>query len=66
MRQLGDDAIVVVRHLSNAAQAVALDLRRVSIRIEMFGENIFPPGGEVPYLLTLGPYHFYCFRLPRI
>jgi hypothetical protein len=40
--KLGDDAILVVNHLLNAAQAVALDLRRVDIRIEMFGKNIFP------------------------
>jgi maltose alpha-D-glucosyltransferase / alpha-amylase len=48
----------VVNHLSSEAQAVELDLRRVNIRIEMFGKNIFPRVGEVPYLLTLGPYHF--------
>jgi hypothetical protein len=42
VRKLGDDAILVVNHLLNAAQAVALDLRRVDIRIEMFGKNIFP------------------------
>ena len=61
MRQLGDETILVVNHLSNAAPAVELDLRRVSIRIEMFGKNIFPRVGEVPCLLALGPYHFYGF-----
>jgi maltose alpha-D-glucosyltransferase/alpha-amylase len=66
VRQLGDETILVANHLSNAAPAVELDLRRVNIRIEMFGKNIFPRVGEVPYLLTLGPYHFYWFRLPRI
>lgn len=58
MRQLGDETILMVNHLSNEAQAVELDLRRVNIRIEMFGRNIFPRVGEVTYLLTLGPYHF--------
>jgi len=41
VRQLEDETILVVNHLSNAAPAVELDLRRVSIRIEMFGKNIF-------------------------
>ena len=57
MRQLGDETILVANHLSNAAPAVELDLRRLNIRIEMFGKNIFPRVGEVPHLLTLGPYH---------
>ena len=42
VRQLGDETILVVNHFSIAAQAVGLDLRRVNIRIEMFGKNIFP------------------------
>jgi hypothetical protein len=41
VRQLGDETILVVSHFSIAAQAFGLDLRRVSIRIEMFGKNIF-------------------------
>jgi maltose alpha-D-glucosyltransferase / alpha-amylase len=68
VRQLGDETILVVNNLSNAAQAVELDLRRYkgNILIEMFGKNIFPRVGELPYLLTLGPYQFYWFRLRRI
>jgi len=68
VRQLGDEQILVVNNLSNAAQAVELDLRRYkgNILIEMFGRNIFPRVGELPYLLTLGPYQFYWFRLRRI
>jgi maltose alpha-D-glucosyltransferase/alpha-amylase len=68
VRQLGDEKILVVNNLSNAAQAVELDLRRYkgNILIEMFGKNIFPRVGELPYLLTLGPYQFYWFRLRRI
>ena len=41
MRQLGDETILVANHLSNAAPAVELDLRRLNIRIERFGKNIF-------------------------
>jgi maltose alpha-D-glucosyltransferase/alpha-amylase len=68
VRELGDEKILVVNNLSNAAQAVELDLRRYkgNILIEMFGRNIFPRVGELPYLLTLGPYEFYWFRLRRI
>jgi len=68
VRQLGEEQILVVNNLSNAAQAVELDLRRYkgNILIEMFGQNIFPRVGELPYLLTLGPYQFYWFRLRKI
>jgi maltose alpha-D-glucosyltransferase / alpha-amylase len=68
VRQLGNETILVVNNLSNAAQAVELDLRRYkgNILIEMFGKNIFLRVGELPYLLTLGPYQFYWFRLRKI
>jgi maltose alpha-D-glucosyltransferase/alpha-amylase len=68
VRHLENETILVVNNLSNAAQAVELDLRRYkgNILIEMFGKNIFPRVGDLPYLLTLGPYQFYWFRLRRI
>ena len=68
VRQLGKETILVVNNLSSAAQAVELDLRRHkgNILIEMFGRNIFPRVGDLPYLLTMGPYQFYWFRLRRI
>jgi len=68
VRRLGNEAILVVNNLSGTAQAVELDLRlhKGSIPIEMFGGNMFPRLGELPYLLTLGPYQFYWFRLRRI
>jgi maltose alpha-D-glucosyltransferase / alpha-amylase len=68
VRQLGNESVLVVNNLSSAAQAVELDLRRYkgNILIEMFGKNIFPRIGDLPYLLTLGPYQFYWFRLRRI
>src|ERR1022692_142744 len=68
VRKLGNETILVVNNLSDAAQAVELDLKRFkgNILIEMFGRNIFPRVGELPYLLTLGPYSFYWFRLRRI
>jgi len=68
VRRLGNEAVLVVNNLSSTAQAVELDLRRYkgNILIEMFGKNLFPRVGELPYLLTMGPYQFYWFRLRRI
>jgi maltose alpha-D-glucosyltransferase/alpha-amylase len=68
VRELGNEKILVVNNLSCSAQAVELDLQRYKgyIPIEMFGRNLFPKFGELPYLLTLGPYQFYWFRLRRI
>jgi maltose alpha-D-glucosyltransferase/alpha-amylase len=67
-RKLGNETILAVNNLSSKAQAVELDLKQYkgSILVEMFGRNIFPRIGELPYLLTLGPYQFYWFRLRRI
>ena len=68
VRRLGNESVLVVNNLSGAAQAVELDLRRYkgNIPIEMSGKNIFPRVGDLPYLLTLGPYQFFWFRLRRI
>ncbi len=68
VRQYGKEAILVVNNLSSAAQAVELDLQRYkgNILVEMFGRNIFPRIGDIPYLLTMGPYQFYWFRLRKI
>jgi maltose alpha-D-glucosyltransferase/alpha-amylase len=68
VRKLGNETILIVNNVSSAAQAVELDLKayRGNILVEMFGRNIFPRIGELPYLLTLGPYQFYWFRLRRI
>jgi maltose alpha-D-glucosyltransferase/alpha-amylase len=68
LRQLDRETILVVNNLSASAQAVELDLNRFkgNILVEMFGRNVFPRVGDLPYLLTLGPYQFYWFRLRRI
>ena len=68
VRQQGDQAILIVNNLSSSAQAVELDLRRYKgkILIEMFGGNLFPRIADAPYLLTMGPYQFYWFKLRRI
>ena len=68
VRQLGEEKVLVVNNLSSSAQAVELNLQsfRGHIPIEMFGRNLFPRIGELPYLLTLAPYQFFWFRLRRI
>lgn len=68
VRQLNGETILAVNNLSDSAQAVELDLSRFkgNILVEMSGRNIFPRVGDTPYLLTLGPYQFYWFRLRRI
>ena len=60
-RQFGDEIVLVVSNLSNSAQAVELNVQRYKgyVPVEMFGRNLFPRFGYLPYLLTLGPYQFY-------
>lgn len=67
-RELDNSRVLAVNNLSDSAQAVELDLRKYkgSIPIEMFGETLFPRIGDNPYLLTMGPYQFYWFRLRKI
>jgi maltose alpha-D-glucosyltransferase/alpha-amylase len=68
IRKLSNETILVVNNLSSSAQAVELDLRafKGNILIEMFGKNLFPRIGNNPYLLTMGPYQFFWFRLRQI
>ena len=67
-RQFGRETVLAVNNLSDSAQAVELDLARYrgSILVEMFGRNLFPRIGDLPYLLTLGPYQFFWFRLRKL
>jgi maltose alpha-D-glucosyltransferase/alpha-amylase len=64
-RTLGRDTVLVVSNLAGTAQAAELDLARLAggIPIEMFGGSIFPRIGREPYIMMLGPYDFYWFRL---
>ncbi len=68
VREFDGAKILVVSNLSSQAQAAELDLRRWkgTVPIEMFGGNPFPRVGDLPYLLTLGPYQFYWFRLRQL
>jgi maltose alpha-D-glucosyltransferase/alpha-amylase len=65
VRSLDGEKVLVVNNLSSTAQAVELDLRALAgaIPIEMFGRSLFPRIHERPYVMTLGPYNFFWFRL---
>ncbi|MFW6067442.1 MAG: maltose alpha-D-glucosyltransferase [Myxococcota bacterium] len=67
IRRLGESRILCVFNLSRFAQYVELDLREYEgmVPTELFGLTDFPPIGELPYLLTLGPHAFYWFELNR-
>jgi maltose alpha-D-glucosyltransferase/alpha-amylase len=60
-----DDVIVCVNNLSRFPQPTEIDLRRFEGKqlVEVLGGVSFPVIGELPYLLTLGGYGFYWFRL---
>ena len=64
-RTFGKETVLVVSNLAGTAQAVELDLSPFSgaIPIEMFGASVFPRITYEPYVMMMGPYNFYWFRL---
>jgi maltose alpha-D-glucosyltransferase/alpha-amylase len=64
-RELPEEKILVVANLSERSQPVELDLarHRGTIPFELLGDTRFPPIGDRPYFLSLGPHGFYWFRL---
>jgi maltose alpha-D-glucosyltransferase / alpha-amylase len=64
-RTLGRETVLIVYNLAGTAQAVELDLSRMSgaIPVEMLGGSMFPRIGRDPYVMTLGPYDYFWFRL---
>jgi hypothetical protein len=62
-----EDIILCLNNLSRFPQPVELDLRRYEgmVPVELLGGVPFPRIGELSYLLTLGGYGFYWFRLTR-
>ncbi|MBI1734130.1 MAG: maltose alpha-D-glucosyltransferase [Candidatus Rokubacteria bacterium] len=67
VRRWEDETMLVVANLSERSQPVELDLRAYqgSIPVELLGDTRFPPVGDRPYFLSLGPHGFYWFRLER-
>jgi maltose alpha-D-glucosyltransferase/alpha-amylase len=65
VRQYEGQQVLIVNNLSRFAQPVELDLSAYNgkVPVEMVGNTRFPPIGELPYFITLGPHGFYWFRL---
>ncbi len=65
LRTWQDERILVVANLSRFVQYVELDLARFKdmVPVELFGRNEFPPIGERPYFLSLGPHLFDWFSI---
>ncbi len=65
IRRYENECILVVANLSRFVQCVELDLSAFQgiVPVEVFGRTEFPPIGELPYFLTLGPHSFYWFAL---
>jgi maltose alpha-D-glucosyltransferase/alpha-amylase len=68
VRESGEEKILVVNNLSASSQAVELNLQRYkgTVPIEMAARNLFPRIGDLPYLMTMGPYQSFAFRLRRL
>jgi maltose alpha-D-glucosyltransferase/alpha-amylase len=60
-----DEVILCVSNLSRTAQAVELDLSALAGRVpvDIVGGSVFPPVGQLTYLLTLPPFGFFWFLL---
>jgi maltose alpha-D-glucosyltransferase / alpha-amylase len=65
LREHDGRTVLCVANLSRFVQPCEVDLSRFAGRVpvEVFGETPFPPIGELPYFLTLGPHSFYWFEL---
>ncbi len=64
-RRYKSEIILVIANLSRFVQPAELDLAEFKGKtpVEMIGRTDFPPIGELPYFITLGPHSFYWFRL---
>jgi maltose alpha-D-glucosyltransferase/alpha-amylase len=65
IREYEDERILAIANVSRFVQPVELDLERFQGQtpVELFGGVRFPTIGELPYMLSLGPYSFIWFRL---
>src|SRR5215470_11783072 len=65
VRQYGDERILVIANLSRFSQFAHLDLSAYAgqVPVEVFGRIEFPPVGDPPYQVMLGPHAFYWFSL---
>jgi maltose alpha-D-glucosyltransferase/alpha-amylase len=68
LRRSEEETVLVVANLARHNQYVELDLSefRGIQPLELFGRTLFPPVGEQPYFLTLGPHSFYWFSMAPV
>ena len=67
LREYQDETLLCVANLAHSPQAVELDLSAFvgRVPVELNAGTVFPPIGELTYLLTLPPYGFYWFVLGK-
>ncbi len=67
LRTYEEQVVLVVANLSRFVQPVELDLSAFAgaMPMEMIGKQTFPPIGDAPYFLSLGPHAFFWFDLVR-
>ena len=67
VREYEDQRIMVIANLSRFVQYIQLDLSAMQgiTPIELFGGTRFPPIGDLPYFLTLGPHATYWFLIEK-
>jgi maltose alpha-D-glucosyltransferase/alpha-amylase len=67
LREYDGETILCVANVSRTPQAVELDLSEFTghVPIELNGGSLFPPIGQLTYLLTLSPFGFYWFILAK-
>jgi maltose alpha-D-glucosyltransferase/alpha-amylase len=67
IRKYGEESILVAVNLSRFSQVAELSLPRYRGHVpeDLFSRNNFPSLKESPYVLTLGPYGHYWFRLKK-
>ena len=65
LREYEGDTLLCVANLGHSPEAVELDLSQFADRVpvELNAGSLFPPIGELTYLLTLPPFGFYWFVL---
>ncbi len=65
VRTHGSQRVLVVANLSRYVQYAEVDLADFAglVPVEVFGQTEFPPIGQQPYVLTMGPHSFYWFSL---
>ena len=65
VRHDDEETILVVANLSRYVQYAEIDMAEFQGRTpyELFGNTKFPPIGDSPYFLTLGPHAFYWLKL---